>query len=779
MVDAHRPAEDAGARLDVLHVATETITLTRTFGMVPESRDDIVAPAVLERVVVAANAFVKAGASLDPALLEGTTLVAVKRFYAAARNVPWLDPVLRATRLRERAWRCASHVAYYALQEYQRRCKVIPAIVSAMQGISLSTIREKTYPSKEFLDVARDALKDAGLPGGCSSVVYLSNMARHAKHLLEDAFRASCREAITRSIGMIVRDPGRIIEPVAASIAAGVERVPADITRAASRRLTQRVKERARGRGVPIGKHRLDVVIDSMLAGAGKATWQQVRRAWRDAAMEGMSKQLHGLDVPLLASKAVNAVLAAMTVDGALAAMFSSRGIPRVGTSGQAIPDPESVLYDRAMALARHQVGSALWAMLAADANTVLECIGKNLDSHVALPRCKKQTIPVAIDDGQVYRLDLRTAASNGRVAVATVRFSLEPGKISTFRLRGLDRIDFLLSRGFAPARGTISRKPGGGLMLHMPFEKACIIEAVPGDMKDGIVTGDSNSIVVAGVDLGLKHLAWLSIGECKRSPRGDGSLEPVGAKCAEVGRYYIDQPQLAGKKDAWLAGTAESGIVNVKRQLMATIRQARALQRQKDLLRQRFGTRSRHAMRYFVARREWQRCWRRVRHLHEEITRQVATRIVAACVHHGVGLLRFEDLSWSSHAPKRESGSWLASWQVHWFFSQVQERATRLARLAGIAVELVDARGTSKRCSACGAMGNRDGKTFTCTNERCKKMVDSDLNGARNVRIAPISPRLHARGGDARYRPLACQSSTSLSLEGPGLDVQVRPSLK
>ncbi|HME52905.1 MAG TPA: hypothetical protein VKM55_11855 [Candidatus Lokiarchaeia archaeon] len=65
----------------------------------PASRADIVAPAVLERVVFAANAFVKAGASLDPALLEGTTLVAVKRFYAAARAVPGLDPVLGATRL--------------------------------------------------------------------------------------------------------------------------------------------------------------------------------------------------------------------------------------------------------------------------------------------------------------------------------------------------------------------------------------------------------------------------------------------------------------------------------------------------------------------------------------------------------------------------------------------------------------------------------------------------------------------------------------------------------
>nr|MDO8083626.1 zinc ribbon domain-containing protein [Candidatus Sigynarchaeum springense] len=96
------------------------------------------------------------------------------------------------------------------------------------------------------------------------------------------------------------------------------------------------------------------------------------------------------------------------------------------------------------------------------------------------------------------------------------------------------------------------------------------------------------------------------------------------------------------------------------------------------------------------------------------------------------------------------------------------------LARLAGIAVELVDARGTWKRCNACGATGNRDGKTFTCTNENCKKKVDSDLNGGRNVRTAPTSPRLHAKGEGARYRPLACQTSTSLSLDKLGLDVQV-----
>ena len=750
--------DDAGAPLDVLHVAIETITLTRTFGMVPASRDDIIAPAVLERVVVAANAFVKVGASLDPGLLDGTTLVAVKRFYAAARAVPGLDPVLQATRLRERAWRCASHVAYYALQEHQRRCMVIPAIMTAMQGISLSTIRENQFPSKDFLDAARDSLKGTGLPAGCLSTVYLSNMARHAKHLLENAIRASSGEVIARCIAAIARDPARIVDPVIAGLVAGMDGVPADIARAVSVRLTRRVKDRVRGRGLPAGKHRLDMLVDAILGGEDLATWQKARCTWRDVAMEEMTTRVRDLDVAALARAVVKGVLASMTVDEAIATMFSSRRCPGVNITSQVMPDLARFMRERAMAFAKNQIGVALWTALAAAVDELLAGIVKAPCSHVALPCCKKQSIPVAIDDGQVYQLDLRKdAGDGGRVAAAKVRLSLEPGVVSTFTVRGLDRIDAMLSRGFMPVRGTITRKPGGGLLLHLPFEKTCTVGAFPGSVRTETMNR-GNNILVAGVDLGLKHLAWLSIGGCQRSARDDGSWEPVDKAHPEIARYCIDQPQLAGKKGEWFAGRA-AAVPNLKRHLIATMRRTRALQRQKDLLRHRFGKRYKHARQYFVARREWQRCWRKVRHLHEEIARQVATRIVAACVHHGVDLLRFEDLSWSSRASKRESGSWLASWQVHWFFSQVQVRAALLARLAGIAVELVDARGTSKRCSACGVVGVRDGKRFSCKVDGCGKKVDSDLNGARNVRLAPTSPRLHAKVEGARFRPLACHA--------------------
>jgi hypothetical protein len=46
--------------------------------------------------------------------------------------------------------------------------------------------------------------------------------------------------------------------------------------------------------------------------------------------------------------------------------------------------------------------------------------------------------------------------------------------------------------------------------------------------------------------------------------------------------------------------------------------------------------------------------------------------------------------------------------------------------------------------------------------------MVDSDLNGSRNVRLAPASPRPHAKGEGARHRQLACHDN--LNRDEPGL---------
>ena len=160
--------------------------------------------------------------------------------------------------------------------------------------------------------------------------------------------------------------------------------------------------------------------------------------------------------------------------------------------------------------------------------------------------------------------------------------------------------------------------------------------------------------------------------------------------------------------------------------------------------------------------KKEWQRLWQQVQNHHANMARQIATRIVSACIYHGVDVLRFEDLKWSKPSKKRVAGYWLSTWQVHWFHGKIIEHAKAIARRKGIRVELVDARNTSRRCSVCGRLGKRKGKIFTC--EHCKsknepsksRQLDSDLNASRNITIAPVSRnflRASGKGGGPASR--------------------------
>lgn len=126
---------------------------------------------------------------------------------------------------------------------------------------------------------------------------------------------------------------------------------------------------------------------------------------------------------------------------------------------------------------------------------------------------------------------------------------------------------------------------------------------------------------------------------------------------------------------------------------------------------------------------------------LHTELARQLAIRILAVAQHHQVGRIRFEDLSWARHSAKVDIGYWLATWQVHWFYAQIQDRVADGAVRLGIQVEWVNPRETSKRCSRCGWLGQRHdyGKIFHCPH--CIFQLDSDLNAARNLHLVPSSP--------------------------------------
>lgn len=99
---------------------------------------------------------------------------------------------------------------------------------------------------------------------------------------------------------------------------------------------------------------------------------------------------------------------------------------------------------------------------------------------------------------------------------------------------------------------------------------------------------------------------------------------------------------------------------------------------------------------------------------------------------------IKFEDLRFSRHSPKRKVGTFLARWQIMWFFRQVQEHVKNRQTIEGYSFLTVRAKGTSQRCSRCGKKGKRKGKSFRCGNHTVPYRLDADLNAARNIARAP-----------------------------------------
>jgi putative transposase len=66
------------------------------------------------------------------------------------------------------------------------------------------------------------------------------------------------------------------------------------------------------------------------------------------------------------------------------------------------------------------------------------------------------------------------------------------------------------------------------------------------------------------------------------------------------------------------------------------------------------------------------------------------------------------------------------------WSFNQLRGMLAYKSKLAGIPFVAVDPAYTSQICSACGEMGDRKGKTFSC--KACGNTMDADTNAAKNI---------------------------------------------
>lgn len=417
---------------------------------------------------------------------------------------------------------------------------------------------------------------------------------------------------------------------------------------------------------------------------------------------------------------------------------------------------------------------------------------------HLKRPAFTKRTIPLGLGEAQVYTIDEH--AGGGTIEATLKFFSRQKMKelverhelyegmkengfelgAMTFRLRDEDRFHEMVAAGLEPKLGTLSLKRGSQLLLTVPFKQAppppfltlsneCIDGYITSAHEQAIVsiidagqppggTGEHDGVVqslvdaldrearakVASVDLGLKTLATMHVGEYVKE---GGRWTHANPHHRELQRYFIDQEQLDGPRHGWLVpggvprdGNGRTGgVFNFKRRLLNLLHDAWKHQSLVDNFKNEHPRDYKHHARYDTLKMKLDRAWEKLDRLHDEIAKQVATRIVAACMFNDVDVLRFEDLSWSRHSKKRNVGYFLASNQVHWFFARVQAIARDMAMRHGITVEMADARDTSKTCSKCGERGVRKGKVFTCSS--CGLQLDSDLNAARNIATAKHSP--------------------------------------
>ena len=690
---------------------------------------------------------IRAGVLLENALFAEDSLKAVKVFYDQVHTIPEVLATFVTLGFNDRTRRCAAQPAYFAVREFKQRGEIITILArSLLQGTNAHWLLEPRYPSSSQLAQVGPALTEAGFGTVAASREFLKNLLRHVRNLLLTRLKTQKSTAIQTTIQELLRS-AEFTPQVQRWVTQNLRKELHFFFWKCSRLLTSRVNRIRTRQGPPYGQGQLDPLIQQILHTYGETlpTWQRARGRWRKEHGNALQEQLETLSVQDITAKALTQATAQLTARRLINGAFKPRS-RRAWIVGDTFTDFETFLVTETT----FHVERVLIKTFRADFLQFLQESLPQLQacpySWLKRPQFQKHTIPLGIDDDRVYRLRILRDPETEAITEVQVFLSLYPGTRLQFQLKTPDRFARMVGNGYTPKRGCLTKKAGGGLILAIPFVQEDV-PAAPSQNR----TPPPEYYVVAGIDLGLKTFGVVSIAHCTHD--AVGTWHRIGDGSGEVARYFLDQKQLVGTRTDWYrldaAGPqAPREGFNVKRRLTNLLERAWQYQR----LARRYANRHpgiyRPKQKYFRLRREGQWIWRKIHHLHEELAKQIATRFLAVLQYQQVHVLRLEDLSWAKHARKQEVGYFLATWQVHWFFAQVQDHLAEMAARVGIYVEWVDPRHTSTRCSRCGELGTRYKKKFTCPH--CGFQLDADLNAARNIITAPISPiatRMRGRG--------------------------------
>ncbi len=605
------------------------------------------------------NKQINLGLQLPSSVFDNDSLVSVKKFY---RQLP-----KQQCDLKERVHRCGSQLSYFAVKEYRRNQRNLIEIINIQLRNGF------------FYNSNKEILENTDL-----SYFEIDNKLNFINNKLIDRLKGPDLQLFftdgkeQKKYQLLVNNKLNDNKFIVDTLKSFKQR--------AVRRLNKRFRELQQSKSS--SRSNYDSTIVKMLnlssiadvVNVGDKQWSRAKIAWKQDLDNSLNQLVPNLQINNWGRQFDNVRL-----------LLLKPGNDRLWINGASFTDLLKFIDLEFDILLREQIIAYLKINYLKVINHELQVILKDLNSNtpdiLKIPELNKSSIPLGIDDGQVYRLK----ELDDRVEIT---LSLIANEFVSTDLRTVDRYEELIKLGFKSQRGVLNFSRGK-YYIYIPFTKKASEE------RDGDLT--------ASADLGLKTLATLS----------------VYKKTKEIDRQFLDQKNMGGKKDDWFVNPKS---INIKSKLMD--RRLIARDNQSMRMKSKKGT-----MKHWFARDRQRTQWRKIKNSNLEIIRQLSARTISYLNYHGVGTLVLENMKWSRHGARSKVGYFLATWQVHWFFSQVQTMLINQCKLHGIHVELVDPRNSSKICSKCSKIGKRQGKQFYCSNTSCSlKHVDSDLNAARNL---------------------------------------------
>ncbi|MFX0091608.1 MAG: zinc ribbon domain-containing protein [Candidatus Hodarchaeota archaeon] len=756
----------------------------------PQCQEDLIRgsepsmlPEVFGKFAKAVNVLIRRGIMRSKRLFTNDSLQAVKRFYDVLSNDQVVKQLFGNLVLQSRVQRCAAQYAYFAIREYKQRQQdiqmLVPVLAKELRQKGLCSIQGDSFPSNSLLKICWQRLRQDKDSTDDISWYELINLLRHIRNLLYRIIKTRLEEQEGDVVQKLT-----ISEDQVKNLTHELEKIHQETTKdwvktfvqRLSRLLTQRLKRNTNKNGLAWGQGYFDGLIEDILdqsvsidpQGCVKVTqdqWQSVRKQWRDQLVQHLQRPSNSQEGKQLVQKALHQVKTQFTPGQVLKLVFK----PKVHKFRYTTKPQQDWERYRVHKLVEQAVTDLIDRRKLDITELVLSTcriLCKKPQKWLKRPLYEAQSIPLGIDDNRVYKLGMeRDPAINPdkesqheRPGEILVRLTFKRGHPLDFQVQSPKRWLELQQQGYMAKKPVVHKRPGGGaLVLAVPFESPA---SVPPPVTNG---SEGTPKISTSVDLGLKVLATLSITQDVvpvKWTKGttfkelEDPFADLRVENHELARYFLDQAELARPVQAWFNNlpplATHLPFTNLKRHLFQLREEVRRLQTKKDQYKTRHPKKYRMKVKYKRIKREWQRLWAHISGIHENMARQVATRIVSVSQAYQSQLIRFEVLKWAQTTAKEEAGYWLATWQVHWFHSEVIRHTRTLAARHGIRVELVVARGTSYRCSSCGRKGERYGKTFNCPH--CHRQLNSDLNAARNIAAAPISPYAIGIRGELPY---------------------------